>query len=196
MNQVVPKYDPEAINALPLAEFNGRIIVILDERSAEMAVDYLISASIFGIASESIPAFKRGVLHEVALLQVSTHDTCFLFRLNRIGLCPAVLRLLENTKVPMVGLSLANDISMLRRRVEFNPGLFIDVQTLVGEIGIEDQSLQKIYANLFGQKISKRQRLSNWEADVLTEPQQKYAALDAYACIKIYEEVQARLRRN
>ena len=57
------------------------------------------------------------------------------------------------------------------------------------DIGIEDNSLQKIYANLFGKKIAKGQQLSNWEADILSEAQQRYAATDAWACIKIHEEV-------
>lgn len=50
-------------------------------------------------------------------------------------------------------------------------------------------SLQKIYANLFGEKIAKTQQLSNWEADSLSSAQQKYAATDAWACIKIHEEI-------
>ena len=50
-------------------------------------------------------------------------------------------------------------------------------------------SLQKLYANLFGEKISKSQQLSNWEADVLSEAQMLYAATDAWACIKIYERI-------
>ena len=56
-------------------------------------------------------------------------------------------------------------------------------------MGIEDKSLQKIYANLFGEKISKRQRLTNWEADVLSDKQKEYAAIDAWACINLYDEI-------
>ena len=48
-------------------------------------------------------------------------------------------------------------------------------------------SLQKIFALLFGKKISKSQRLSNWESDVLSEGQKKYAATDAWACKVIYD---------
>ena len=48
-------------------------------------------------------------------------------------------------------------------------------------------SLQKIYAIIFGKKISKAQRLSNWEAEQLSVPQQYYAALDAWACLHIYD---------
>jgi ribonuclease D len=51
-------------------------------------------------------------------------------------------------------------------------------------------SLQKIYAIIFGKKISKSQRLSNWEAPQLSVPQQYYAALDAWACLHIYDALQ------
>ncbi len=51
---------------------------------------------------------------------------------------------------------------------------------------ISDISLQKIYAIIFGERISKSQRLSNWEADRLSDAQQAYAALDAWACLHIY----------
>ena len=99
------------------------------------------------------------------------------------------MRLLENKAVPMVGLSLHDDMLSLHKRVAFTPGYFIDLQDLVGELGIEDLSLQKLYANLFHQKISKRQRLTNWDSDVLNDKQKAYAALDAWACINLYKEI-------
>jgi ribonuclease D len=71
----------------------------------------------------------------------------------------------------------------------------VELQKEVKDIGIDDNSLQKIYANLFGGRISKNQQLSNWEADILTEAQQRYAATDAWACIKIHEEV-ARMKQS
>ena len=89
----------------------------------------------------------------------------------------------------MIGLSWHDDVLSLQRRKHFMPGLFVDLQNLVGEIGIEDLSLQKIYANIFHQKISKRQQLTNWDADVLNEKQKRYAATDAWACLLLYEEI-------
>jgi ribonuclease D len=129
------------------------------------------------------------VSNKVALLQVSTKDTCFLFRLNYTDLTPAIIRLLEDTKVPKIGLSLHDDIHSLKARKDFTPGNFIDLQKHVNEIGVEDLSLQKLYANLMGQRISKTQRLSNWESDILQERQKRYAATDAWACIMLYEEL-------
>lgn len=128
-------------------------------------------------------------MNSVALLQVSTEDTCFLFRLNRIGLPQSLLRLLEDTSVLKVGLSLKDDLAMLKRRGDFRPGNFLDLQEFVRKVGIEDMSLQKIYANLFREKISKGQRLTNWEAEILTDGQKLYAATDAWACVRIYNEL-------
>ena len=76
---------------------------------------------------------------------------------------------------------------------DFKSGAFIDLQDLVRKLGIEDQSLVKIYANLFGERISKSDRLSNWERDVLKDIQKAYAAIDAWACVRIYQEVQSLL---
>lgn len=183
------KFDKKSIAQLPTVTFPGKTVVVMSESEAEKAVDFLLSRDILGVDTETRPSFKKGESHMVSLLQVSTNDVCFLFRLNHIGITPAILRLLENKVVPMVGLSLHDDMLSLHKRVAFTPGFFIDLQDLVGELGIEDLSLQKLYANLFHQKISKRQRLTNWDSDVLNDKQKAYAALDAWACINLYKEI-------
>ncbi len=101
----------------------------------------------------------------------------------------SIIRLLEDKTVKKIGLSLHDDMMMLHRRAAFDAGLFVDLQDLVGEIGIEDLSLQKLYANIFGKRIIKRQQLSNWENAVLTEKQKLYAATDAWTCIQLYKEL-------
>lgn len=186
---IYSKFDKQNITALPQVLFEGRIFVINTAVEAEKAVEYLLSQSILGIDTETKPSFRKGQSHSVALLQVSTHDTCFLFRLNLTGMTPAIIRLLEDTSVPKIGLSLHDDMNSLHKRAGFNPGRFIDLQQHVCELGVEDLSLQKLYANFFHRKISKSVRLSNWEADVLSDKQKLYAATDAWACINIYEEL-------
>lgn len=192
---IYDRFDKHDISKLPRAVFDGRIIVVTTPTDAEKAVGYLLSQDILGIDTETKPSFRKGRTHEVALLQVSTHDTCFLFRLNLTGMTPAIIRLLEDVSVKKVGLSLHDDINSLHKRADFTPGNFIDLQKHVGELGIEDLSLQKLYANFFQQKISKSARLSNWETDILTDSQKLYAATDAWACINIYEEL-LRLERT
>lgn len=190
MIYIKEKIDKAEVAEMEVVTFDGRIIVIQTEAEAEKAVNYLLTHPMVGIDTETRPSFKRGVMHKVALMQVSTYDTCFLFRLNRIGLCPPLVRLLSHPTLVKVGLSLKDDIHVLHRLGEFAGNNFIDLQHIVGQVGIRDMSLQKIYANLFGMKISKRQRLTNWEADVLNDAQKAYAAIDAWACLKIYDRIE------
>ena len=195
MKVIQDKYDKKKIQTLPCVHFEGRIIVVFTEKDADKAVSYLMKQPVLGFDTETRPTFKKGQMHQVALLQVATHNTCFLFRLNQIGLTDSVVHLLEDNTITKVGLSLQDDMRMLSQRRAFQPGSFVELQKEVKSIGIEDNSLQKIYANLFGGRISKAQQLSNWEADILTKAQQQYAAIDAWACIRIHEEV-ARMKRD
>ncbi len=179
----------EEISILPVEEFAGRIIVIQTKAEADKAVEYLMKYDLVGFDTETRPSFKKGQYYKVSLIQISTDDTCFLFRLNYIGFPESLKQFVSSPEVTKIGLSLRDDFGALRKRSSVEPVNFIDLQSIVGSYGIDAASLQKIYAILFKKKISKGQRLSNWEADVLTEPQKKYAALDAWACLTIYKHL-------
>jgi ribonuclease D len=187
MKQIKSTITKAEIAQMPIVQFPGRIFVIYTETDAEKAVAYLKSQQIVGVDTETRPSFKRGRSHKVALLQIATTDTCFLFRLNQIGM-PAILQDFLMGDTLKIGLSLKDDFMMLSRRKEVHAeeGNWIELQDYVGRFGIEDRSLQKIFANLFGKKISKAQRLSNWEAESLSDSQINYAATDAWACVEIY----------
>lgn len=187
MRQIKSTITKAEVAQMPKVQFSGRIFVIYTETDAEKAVEYLKNQHIVGVDTETRPSFRKGVTHKVALLQIATSDTCFLFRLNRIGM-PAFLQDFLMSDVLKIGLSLKDDFMVLRRRRDMHAeeGNWIELQDYVKCFGIEDRSLQKIFANLFEQKISKAQRLSNWEAETLTESQINYAATDAWACVEIY----------
>jgi ribonuclease D len=187
MKQIKSTITKAEIAQMPIVQFPGRIFVIYTETDAEKAVAYLKSQQIVGVDTETRPSFKRGRSHKVALLQIDNTDTCFLFRLNQIGM-PAILQDFLMGDTLKIGLSLKDDFMMLSRRKEVHAedGNWIELQDYVGRFGIEDRSLQKIFANLFGKKISKAQRLSNWEAESLSDSQINYAATDAWACVEIY----------
>ena len=186
---IYSRFDKKLIPDLPQVLFPGRIISVITESEADKAVAYLLSCDILGVDTETKPTFRKGQNHRVSLLQVASKDTCFLFRLNKTGITDSIKKLLENKQVPMIGLSWHDDLLSLHKRREFTPGYFIDLQDIVGELGIKDLSLQKIYANIFHQKISKRQRLTNWDAYILNDKQKEYAATDAWTCINLYEEI-------
>lgn len=179
----------EKINELPIEIFEGEIIVIDKVEDVASAVDYLKQFEVIGFDTETKPVFKKNVWRKVALMQLSTMDKCFLFRLNRIQYPDELDDLICSKDVMKIGLSLRDDFAALRKRTDCPPLNFRDLQDIVHDYGIKDLSLQKIYAILFEKKISKNQRLSNWEAKTLKQSQKMYAAIDAWACLKIYNHL-------
>lgn len=180
------------ISTMPTAAFEGRIITIDTPQAVDQAIIALSKESHVGIDTETRPSFRKGVQHDVSLIQLSTLDTCFLIRLNRTGMPASLIAFLENKDIAKIGLSLHDDYQGLCKRRKFKAGNFIDLQKEVGKYGIEEMSLQKIFAIMFAQRISKSQQLTNWENDVLTDKQKLYAATDAWACLKIYNELNQR----
>ena len=184
----IPK---ELVAEMPLVTYPGSITIVDTPELADKALDEILSCSVVGFDTETKPAFRKGKTNNVALMQVSGEDRCWLFRVNRLGVDGAVKRFLENDTILKVGLSIKDDFFVMHRSAQFEPKGFVDLQSYVKEFKIADASLQRIFAILFGKRISKGQRLSNWEADSLTEAQQHYAAIDAWACLKIYNLLRA-----
>ncbi len=179
----------EQLSGLPIETFAGKIIVIDHEEEVSDAVAFLSQQAALGFDTETKPSFKRGQNHKVALMQLATDEVCYLFRLNRIGYPDKLVQLMSNPDIKKIGLSLRDDFAAIRQRSVRKPENFIDLQLFVDKFGIDDNSLQKIYALLFGRKISKSQRLSNWETSQLTPAQQSYAAIEAWACLRIYNHL-------
>jgi len=192
MIQIKASVDKKAITVMPSVSFQGRIVVVISESECDKAVAFLSTQKIVGIDTETRPSFSKGKSYKVSLIQVSTEDTCFLFRLNYIGFPDSLRGFLENEKILKVGLSLKDDFNAMHKRTSLAPHGFIELQKYMKEFGVTDMSLQKIYALLFGEKISKNQRLTNWEADVLSDKQKQYASIDAWACLRIYRYVEER----
>lgn len=182
----VVSIDKQAINQMPVVSFPGRIHTIYAASQINSAVMALRSSPIVGFDTETRPSFKRGERHKVALLQLSTESDAFLIRLNHTGIPTPLKEFLEDKSVVKVGLSTSDDFHQLARVCDAHPAGFIELQEMVKQFDIADMSLQKIYAILFQQKISKGQQLSNWEAPQLSDAQKRYAAIDAWACLRIY----------
>ncbi len=177
---------------MPTVSYPGTITVVETASMARVALRELSRARVVGFDTETRPSFHKGRLHNVALMQLSTGDHCFLFRLNKLGISDGLRRFLENPEIIKVGLSVHDDFSVMRRQIaDLDPQGFIDLQEYVKYFHINDISLQKIYAIVFGERISKSQRLTNWEAESLTDAQQIYAAIDAWACLQLYRRLRS-----
>lgn len=188
-NPYIAKIDNEATAQLPAVEFRGEIRIIDREEQIEEACKYLASQPIIGFDTETRPSFKAGVSYRVSLLQLSSTERCYLFRLNRIPLAKPLLRLLESKEVLKIGADVAGDLRSLNQLRHFRDGGFIDLQQIASEWGIEEKSLRKLSAIVLGKRVSKAQRLSNWESSTLTDKQQLYAATDAWVCTQIYRRL-------
>ena len=171
----------QQILELPEVKYPGKVILVDSAAKCRSALAYLNRVDQVGFDTETRPSFQKFRHYNVSLAQISCDDECFLFRLKQIGSIDGFMRFLENGDVNKIGLSLKDDFHSLAKLAEFEPQGFIELQSFVKDYQISDNSLQKIYGIIFNQRISKNQRLTNWEASELTESQQHYAAIDAWA---------------
>lgn len=186
-----PTIDNDTVATLSAARFDGRIVIVDSEEMVEEACEDLERCDIIGFDTETRPSFRAGVSYKVSLLQLSTPTTCYLFRLCRIRLSNRILKLLGSKRMLKVGADVGGDIRSLHALREFKAEGFIDLQNEASRWGIEERSLRKLSAIVLGQRVSKAQRLSNWEAGKLTEQQCDYAATDAWICLKILDGLQS-----
>jgi ribonuclease D len=179
--------EDEYVRSLPVMSFPGIINLIDHTADFEKIKPVLLNENILGFDTETKPSFKKGRYHQVALLQLSTRDQAFLFRLNKVQLPEFVIEILENKDITKIGVALKDDLNGLNKVVPFEPNGFIDLQQFVKQFGIEDNGLKKLVANVLGFRISKKSQTSNWEQVELTREQLEYAATDAWVCRQMYE---------
>lgn len=181
----IPTISNEAVASLEPARFDGKIVVVDTAEALASACADIATHTEVGFDTETRPSFTAGITNKVALMQLSVGDVCYLIRLNRLPLDKALLAILQNPAIKKVGAAVQNDIQRLGELRHFKAAGFVDLQNEVGQFGIEDRSLRKLSGIILGKKVSKAQRLSNWEAHTLTPQQQVYAATDAWVCVEI-----------
>lgn len=180
----------EEVAELPLRQFEGEMVVVESPAGVHEAVRELRGYPVLGFDTETKPSFRKGDNHQVALLQLSTHQKAYLFRVKKTGIPPDLKQLLADPGVLKAGVAIRDDLKALQKIVPFRPGGFIELQDQAQSLGIRDFSLKKLSAILLGFRVSKSQQLSNWEADQLTAPQMAYASTDAWASLLIYDKLQ------
>lgn len=185
------KISEEEIEGLPIFTFEGEIVVIDHEAKIDAAVKDLLSYPYIGFDTETKPAFKKGVTHQIGLLQLATDRRVYLFRLNQCGFSTNLQALLANEQVTKIGVGIRDDVRGLRKLANFTPANFLDLQIFAKAFGIEEMSFSKLMSIIFHVKISKRQRTSNWEAPQLTPAQIHYAATDAWGALKMYKALKS-----
>lgn len=141
----------------------------------------------FGIDTESLPQFdKRRRSNPVCLVQISTLDRAYLYRITRGGSLPPLLRsILEDPSIVKVGHSLDDD-SRLLRQSNLVSGIYSTIDTLpiAIKLGCLRPALQTLGMLFLAGEISKAMQVSNWEVAALSPEQIQYAATDAWTPLR------------
>lgn len=183
-----PQIENEALKELPQLMFNGELITVDSKEMLEEVAPEIARHNIVGFDTETKPSFKKGVRNKVSLIQISTEDKCYLIRVQKTGINETLRTWFQDDSITKIGLSLRDDFRELRHFQKIDLRGFIDLQEIASKYGVLELSLRKMSALVLGGRISKRQQLTNWENQVLTEGQKQYAATDAWACLKIYQK--------
>ena len=186
----IPKED---IKNYPLIKFDGRIHVIDSASDIAVCLKTISKFTVLGFDTETKPSFKKGVSHNVSLLQIAAGDNVFIFRLNKCGLPKTITRVFSNPAILKVGIDIKNDLLGLKKINSFQEFNFLDLNQLALDKGFKSIGAIKLSIMLLGFRISKKQRLSDWSSDNLTNSQLDYAAIDAWICPKILESFKNRL---
>ena len=179
----------DEIKNYSIEKFTGKIHVIDKENSVLAAYSFLKKQKILGFDTESKPTFKKGVSSHVSLIQFSTNDQAFLFRINKIGFNEKLIDIISDKKIKKIGIAIFDDIKALQKIKCFESNSIIDLNQLALNLGFESIGAVKLSILILGFAISKSVRLSNWERENLSISQLEYAATDAWICNMIYKKL-------
>lgn len=173
----------------PLLSFSGKMHLICSDEELSAVQDDLKSAKILGFDTETRPSFVKGQVYKVALLQLSTEHDAYLIRLHKISHFQSLVSVFENPEIVKVGVAIRDDIKTLQKTFKFKPKNFIELQTLAKEKGLTKFGLKGMSEEVLQGTVSKGPKMTNWEAETLTDRQLKYAATDAWIGLKLYEKL-------
>lgn len=186
----------EEINELPLKRYEGKVRLVTDTEALDDALEHIRAYDFLGFDTETKPAFRKGVHHMVALLQIAIPDMVYLIRLNHLGFPRELAHLFTDERIQKVGISIRDDLRHLKQlgdkfHVHFEPENILELNDVAHEMGIEHAGVKKLTGIFMGFRVSKSQQTSNWENVELTEKQIRYAATDAWVCLEIYEKLRS-----
>lgn len=190
-NEPMLRIDKDFISALPLLQYQGKIVLVDNAKAAKKAVKELSREKILGFDTETRPCFHKGDGYLVSLVQLCGKKCAYLFRLDYCGGVPVLFPLFENPKILKVGVAVKDDVLHLKARAPFDDAGFVDASKYTREAHIENTGLRALTAHFLGGRISKAAQVSNWAAVKLSPQQIVYAATDAWTSRELFLKLQA-----
>jgi len=176
----------EDINLLELDKYNGETILVDTDAELEKACSEIEKCAIIGIDTETKPSFRKGQMNTVALLQISTDKKAYIVRLKKVKMSKRLADIFTNEAIKKIGIAIFDDLKDLKKIIPFTDKSVVDLNLLAPKLGFESIGAKKLSALVLGIRISKRQQVSNWELEQLSQAQIDYAATDAWICREIY----------
>lgn len=179
----------EIIPQLKLFKFTGEIHLIDDDAKLEGLTERIGDAVEIGFDTETRPSFKKGEVYKTALLQLATDTDAFLIRLQKITRFGDIKSVLENKSIAKAGVAIRHDLKMLNQVFPFVPGSFVELQDLAKIKGLKKFGLQGMTEEVLQARLSKKAKITNWEAHTLSDEQLMYAATDAYVGLHLFRKI-------
>jgi len=150
-----------------------------------------MSERVLGFDTETRPTFKRGISYSPSLVQLAGEDLVVLVRAGAFGAWEALAEVLGNEGVVKAGVAVRDDLTALGKIGPVSPRGFEDVGEWAKGFGWPVTGLRNLAAALLGVRVSKKARLTNWEAQCLSAAQVCYASTDAWVSRQIYMAMRA-----
>ncbi|MBC7420594.1 MAG: 3'-5' exonuclease domain-containing protein 2 [Bdellovibrio sp.] len=174
---------------LPRISFPGKIHLINSDQELQAIAAELSSAKELGFDTETRPSFKKGEVHKVALLQLSTDADAYIIRLHYVTQFQFIKSIFENEAIAKVGVAIRDDLKTLQKTFSFVPKNFTELQTLAKTKGMQNFGLKGMTEEVMQMALSKGPKLTNWEARELSSQQVMYAATDAWIGLTLYRKL-------
>ena len=181
------KYDPAPNYAK--AQFSGKIITIVKDEDIPLALEFFKDERIIGFDTETKPSFKKGEFYHVSLLQLSSDDYALLFRLHFLKDFSLLKIFFEDKSIVKAGVAIRDDIKALQKLFPFTPHGFVELSDIAKERNMKNFGLKGMTEEILNLTLSKKAKLSNWEAHDLKQDQLQYAATDAWIGKKLYQKL-------
>jgi hypothetical protein len=190
-----PTPDKDAIALLPPFERLGldRITLVSTGVQARQAFEQLVMFQAWGFDTESKPTFKVGEASDGPhVLQLATRHRAWVFQLHEPECRGVAADLLAYGGITKAGFGLGDDRRRIVHKLGIEPEGILELNTVFRERGYrKDMGVKGAVAVLFNQRFqkSKKAATSNWANARLSESQLIYAANDAFAAIRVWEEL-------